>query len=444
VRPSDGAAENDGEEDEASLYLISDVGLELKIGKADEAGSSRTFEVVGPPKVKNLVESLVTGRALGTFSPIYPITLDPDARKEAGVPQEALHFAFAYPLTSLSVRPKQLRQLLQLAEKGQPWLYFLLFGGFAYLDRNDAVLQLNAVRAWRPATADPPALATQATTATAAPMARLDMVGPFAAPPRALAMAAEGAGLQEVTVREMKDAGFRRFGWLMPCEGGDAAVTAPGAAVEADGTEILPSSALERVGWPSGAFLYELEDKEMPAMLYVVSNNEEVRKELRALLRHDEGFLNEGLRAAKQAFAGAMHSLDDTWQAVGQAVDSAAHAAGEAAEAVLDSVGIDLKKADLSRFDREGTTVLGSARLANLIEYMSKMRIGWLVFSIFWMICTPTFYYRVRPGPARGSPSTRVLPRAPYPRPPPIVTCPIRIFAPPHPLPPPPNLTTFA
>ena len=57
------------------------------------------FTLAGPHHARELLsEILENGSPQGWLSPLRPITLNSQERKFAGIPEEATHFAFAYPL----------------------------------------------------------------------------------------------------------------------------------------------------------------------------------------------------------------------------------------------------------------------------------------------------------------------------------------------------------
>ena len=120
-----------------------------------------------------------------------------------------------------------------------------------------------------------------------------------------------------------------------------------------------------------------------PPMLYVVAQEEETRRKLREV--RDASTDEEThvlLREAQEAMASAMKSIHGTFDG-----------AAEIGKAVLKD--LNFEKADLSKFEIEGTAVCGSKHLSNVIEYMAHMRIGALLLSLFCLISTPIFYTRV-------------------------------------------------
>ena len=70
-----------------------------------------------------------------------------EQRRAAGIPPRAERFAFAYPLDfplELFDSPKAKQELLQMAAT-EPWVFFVLLGGFAYFDLSGRCIQLNAL-----------------------------------------------------------------------------------------------------------------------------------------------------------------------------------------------------------------------------------------------------------------------------------------------------------
>ena len=180
------------------LFIDPDVGIDLKAKYPDAASASAEhlagqYEVIGPPRIVNaLRRGLGQSASLsGVLSPCNEVTLPPAVKRDAGIPMASTHFAFVYPLKKLNMHS------LNISE--EPWAFALLLGGFAYFDENGKLLGVNSL------------------TIVPSP-AVLHLVGPY--PPRQKAMVAlaRWGRVSPVPVECLRDAGFRRFGWVHPGE----------------------------------------------------------------------------------------------------------------------------------------------------------------------------------------------------------------------------------
>lgn len=67
-------------------------------------------------------------RVSGQLSPMRPLTLDPETLRRSGVPEEAVYFAWSYPIALADLDG------LEAFENPLPPLRFLLSGGFVFFD----------------------------------------------------------------------------------------------------------------------------------------------------------------------------------------------------------------------------------------------------------------------------------------------------------------------
>ena len=223
-----------------TFNISPDVGIVLSTSWQEEHSSAtaadvQPFTVIGPPEALTLLMSERASQA-GVLSPPVEVTLnDPDARRAAGIPQNAAFFAFAYPLESLAGTYERL-----VTDNGhcEPWLFFMLLGGYCYFDKSRYLICTNAL------------------TLTPA-QARLDMDGPYQPGKRAIEQLSKARRLQPCTLKSVLDSGFRRFAWVNPGE------RPGGAPMMEDGSNIIGG----------GCFVYELEGGEAVLYNLVVSQS---------------------------------------------------------------------------------------------------------------------------------------------------------------------------
>ena len=124
-----------GEPDGSKLSMMTfnieaDVGLELETQWHETFGSS-SYRITGPPEVVAFLKRQAkSADHSGAISPPMSLTIHGDEnRAKAGIPLEANTFCFCYPLECLSGLYEQL-----VIDEGRcdPWLFFLLLGGYAY------------------------------------------------------------------------------------------------------------------------------------------------------------------------------------------------------------------------------------------------------------------------------------------------------------------------
>lgn len=105
-------------------------------------GSPDEFVVTGPSQAASFLDGHRNPQGThserrGHLSPIAPVTMRGPSAAMAGVPKEAALFAFAYPLACLRDDAERL-----LLARPEPWLSFLLLGGFVYFDNERRVMQV--------------------------------------------------------------------------------------------------------------------------------------------------------------------------------------------------------------------------------------------------------------------------------------------------------------
>ena len=157
-----------GDEEKATITYNISPGVDLQLSTAwqqsqtlEDVTNAVPFQIQGPEEVLTLVERISEGATnahFGVLSPPVPVTLNGvKARKSAGIPINAAYFCFAYPLESLSGKYEEL-----VNDEGRcdPWLFFLLLGGFCYFDALKNLIRTNAL------------MLTEA-------QAKLEMVGPY-------------------------------------------------------------------------------------------------------------------------------------------------------------------------------------------------------------------------------------------------------------------------
>ena len=173
---------------------------QLSPSPATKAAASVTpFTLSSPPAAVALIErNAPPDTPLGGFlSPPVAVTItDRRARTAVGIPLRAAWYAFAYPLECLS---GQYEQLVALEGRCDPWLFFLLLGGFAYFDGDRKLISTNAF-------------------VLTPSLARISLEGPFVASSAALEQLHEGRRLRSVTLAPLLAGGFTQFAWVNPHE----------------------------------------------------------------------------------------------------------------------------------------------------------------------------------------------------------------------------------
>ena len=355
------------------LNIIPSIPLHLKI-------SSRSFttvvpfEITGPKKVLEIIASLNTvatkdacgiGGAktphtpangsppnllsCGLLSPLAPITLDHTARQIAGIHPAAQTFAFAYPLEALASRPTAFQLFLRIASS-EPWLFLILLGGFVYFDGDDCMVQVNTI------------------SLNGDESAELHQVGPVPVREEAMRALDQMQRVQPVTLKNLKDNGFVRFGWVHPAE-------KPGG-----------HGLSAHFRYDDGAFVYELADG--THIMYILTMDRKARGRLHKAI-------SESVTTEEAALMQVVSSnMVDASSSLGR---RASLALGGLADAAFNTAlaELGLEKQETSIFDAEDTKVCGSARLANIIDLLASLPLGMLLVSIFFLVFSPTVYLRV-------------------------------------------------
>lgn len=127
------------------------------------------------------------------LSPLYRITLSDDARELTGIPMEASHFAWAYPMVRSASAP--------LGSESSEDGAFLAFGGFVYFDEMAHVLQAQALAPDR----------------RGSPVA-LTFGRPKPLPPAVHSQLRAQNRFFEVTNLQYAEAGATHFAWIRPGE----------------------------------------------------------------------------------------------------------------------------------------------------------------------------------------------------------------------------------
>jgi hypothetical protein len=221
------------------LTLQPNVSLTTKIIENDveEADAQiQHYEVVGPTREVEMIAKLFPGdgddtvrTVRGPLSPIAPITLPKSVWEAAGIPAKAKYFAFAYPayigfykkgeiLKTDNLQPMD-KQLLKLNLVEEMWGFFLLVGGFIYMDENKQILQNNAL-----------------TLVPTDFMMNFD--GPKTPGVECLQGLQTRGRMIDVTLETLQEAGFKAFGWAHANE-------------KTDGHALSTSE-----GYEHGAFVY--------------------------------------------------------------------------------------------------------------------------------------------------------------------------------------------
>ena len=178
-----------------------DVGLRLELMREGGEDSNTYFEVAGPgPAKAMLAHEAIGGSLLGQIAPIVAVTLPSEAKEAAGIPSDAVSFAFAYPLACLQGQSDRLLSHMDVGSEESGWLAFMLLGGFCYLSREGQVIRCNAL-----------SLVPTASSLT--------LEGPFRITSPELVPSLRKAGrVETMTIRELSNEGFKEFAWVNPDE----------------------------------------------------------------------------------------------------------------------------------------------------------------------------------------------------------------------------------
>ena len=229
-----------------SVLVKVDVLLHTAFSSTDVAAD--TYTVAGPEDVTTLLRTTLQkaenaqsprkmskahtdhgsrrGVLTGRMSPLTPVTVPPVARAAAGIPLDATHFAFIYPLEGYT------KPLLKLNLGRYPWGFLFLAGGFGYFDGRGKLISINAVT---------PAQTEQG----------LWLVGVHRPTPFVVQKMLD-TGRMCAVLDDLGELGYDKFGWVHPSETFDGC------------------SMSETQGYVHGAFLYILASGE--AIFYELSS----------------------------------------------------------------------------------------------------------------------------------------------------------------------------
>ena len=189
----------------AEVFVAADLVIDLDVTYPDRAaavpGSAGRFVVRGPKHVLHTLSHVVQGsddegthgKIEGVISPICPVTLPEEIKKEAGIPAAATAFAFINPLTCFRRRLNRINLATEL------WGFVFLLGGFAYFDENGVIVGINALSIVPSEHA-------------------LHLVGPHTGTEQAGQAMTKLGRMADVVVDGLTDAGFVKFGWVHPGE----------------------------------------------------------------------------------------------------------------------------------------------------------------------------------------------------------------------------------
>ena len=210
-----------------TFNLETDVGITFttpwQAAATTGGNESWKFTIDGPPEVRDFISKNAIGSDTnGVLSPPMKVTInDPKARKAAGIPLQVTSYCFCYPLECLAGKYEEIISRDGLCE---PWVFFLLLGGFAYFDHEQNLVRTNAF-------------------VLTPGKASLTHVGPFRPSDEAMKGLRDTERLRAVTLRPLLQSGFERFAWTNPAE------RPGGHPLLADGTD--PPGA--------GCFVYEMD-----------------------------------------------------------------------------------------------------------------------------------------------------------------------------------------
>lgn len=82
------------------------------------------------------------GISIGSYSPASIIPMDDHTRKIANIPDDAVFFAWAYPISGLDTVSDMVKRKL---DPSHPTVSFVLFGGFMFFNEDGKLLQANGI-----------------------------------------------------------------------------------------------------------------------------------------------------------------------------------------------------------------------------------------------------------------------------------------------------------
>ena len=218
-------------------FILPEVGLTLKTdwqsmgtGAAsfDEVRGAQPFQITGPKLVMQFLKECQARDAAaglktsysGYLSPPNQITIQGDRARKAGIPMNAVSYAYCYPVDAVAA---QYQRLICEEARTDPWLSFLMLGGYAYFDSKRELICTNSF--------------------VLTPTDRMfTLTGPFEPSEKAVAALRDASRLRKISLAPYVDAGFSHFAWINPNE------KPGGFSMLADGLEVDNN----------GYFLYEM------------------------------------------------------------------------------------------------------------------------------------------------------------------------------------------
>jgi len=230
-----------------SLSIIANVDLVLNVDIA-----KCEFTLVGPNSATKIIDDACkvighpefaiggTMELRGKMSPLSKVTLSTEAKEAVGIPADASHFAFAYPMDHV----EDFFESFNLS--AHPWAFFVLCGGFLYFNETctscddsnssredasrDSIVSINAI-----------SLVPSKHT--------LDLKGPFPSGKNFAEELDKTDRLAKVTIDALQAHGFMEVSWVHPAEK-------------------LNGLGLGKEPYPHGAFLYKVQDSDGPKYEY--------------------------------------------------------------------------------------------------------------------------------------------------------------------------------
>lgn len=230
-----------------SLSIIKNIDLVLNVDIA-----KREFTLVGPDSAAKVINDACKaighpefgiGGAMelrGKMSPLSKVTLSAEAKETVGIPAQATHFAFVYPMDHV----EDFFETFNLSK--HPWTFFLLCGGFLYFNEtctshDDA--DLSREDASRDCIAAINAISLVPSDY------HLDLKGPFPSSKEFAQELKKTDRLAKVTIDALQAQGFMEVSWVHP-------------------GEKLNNLSLGKEPYPHGAFLYKVQDPDGPKFEY--------------------------------------------------------------------------------------------------------------------------------------------------------------------------------
>ena len=127
----------------------------------------------------------------GMTSPMHEVTIPIAEKASLGIPPEAAHYAFLYPIRGLEGNET-------LGDDAASFGF--LYGGFLYFDSNKSFLQFNALGLTAPEKGD----------------VSITLMGPFEGEKAFVERLEARRRLVDVTLQAFQEQGFRKFGWVTP------------------------------------------------------------------------------------------------------------------------------------------------------------------------------------------------------------------------------------